>query len=162
MSLSLSKYSNTVLIIRIVPLTLFPLYLLFLVPQSVSVVNLCVFETVQSLTSWEDYGDTHFYKGDRTLVIKRWLNRVEEESGLTVTRSKSGRRTLTHHDHLCLCWSTPVNYVPLISSSRKCFLQHLRQLLVWSREERDLRVWVLKGFFSQCMMTLNSGHDVSE
>ena len=71
MSLSLLKYNNTVLIIIIVPLTLFPLYLLFLVPRSVSVVNLCVFETVQSLTSWEDYGDTHFYKGDRTLVIKR-------------------------------------------------------------------------------------------
>ena len=34
-----------------------------------------------------------------------------------------------------------------------------------AREERDcevLRVWVLKGLFCQWMMTLNSGHDVSE
>jgi hypothetical protein len=46
-------------------------------------------------------------------------------------------------------------------------LQHLRQLHVvaCAREERDcevLRVWVLKGLFRQWMMTLNSGHDVSE
>jgi hypothetical protein len=53
----------------------------------------------------------------------------------------------------------------LVSSSRKCFLQHLRLLLVCAREERDcevLRVWVLKGLLCQWMMTLNSGHDVSE
>ena len=32
----------------------------------------------------EDYRDTHFYKGDCTLVINRWINRVEEDvSGLT-------------------------------------------------------------------------------
>jgi hypothetical protein len=50
-------------------------------------------------------------------------------------------------------------------SDSKCFLQHLRQLLGCTREERDcevLRVWVLKGLFCQWMMTLNSGHDVSE
>jgi hypothetical protein len=46
-------------------------------------------------------------------------------------------------------------------------LQHLRQLHVvaCAHEERDcevLRVWVLKGLFRQWMMTLNSGHDVSE
>ena len=55
--------------------------------------------------------------------------------------------------------------LPLVSSSRKCFLQHLRQLLACGCEERDcevLRVWVLKGLFCQWMMTLNSGHDVSE
>jgi hypothetical protein len=47
----------------------------------------------------------------------------------------------------------------------KCFLQYLRQLLACAHEERDyeiLRVWVLKGLFCQWMMTLNSGHDVSE
>ena len=33
---------------------------------------------------WEDYGGTRFYNKDRALVIKRWLNRVEEDaSGLT-------------------------------------------------------------------------------
>jgi hypothetical protein len=34
-----------------------------------------------------------------------------------------------------------------------------------AREDRDcevLRVWVLKGLFCQWMMTLHSGHDVSE
>ncbi len=34
--------------------------------------------------TWEDYRDTHVYKGDCALVIKQWLNRVEEDaSGLT-------------------------------------------------------------------------------
>jgi hypothetical protein len=37
------------------------------------------------------------------------------------SRSKSGRRMLTHHGHLWLWSSTQVNYVPLVSSSRKCF-----------------------------------------
>ena len=74
---------------------------------------------------------------------------------------------LTHHDHLWICSSTPVIYVPLVSSSRKCFLQHLMELHVvtFAHEERDcevLRVWVLKGLFCQWMMSLNSGHDVSE
>ena len=33
---------------------------------------------------WEDYRGTRFYNKDRVLVIKRWLNRVEEDaSGLT-------------------------------------------------------------------------------
>jgi len=76
-------------------------------------------------------------------------------------------RTLTHHGHLWLCWSTPANCVPLVSSSRKCFLQHLRELHVVAseREERDcevLRVWVLKGSFCQWMMTLNSGRSRCE
>ena len=32
---------------------------------------------------WEDYKGTRFYHGDQTLVIKRWLNRVDEDaSGL--------------------------------------------------------------------------------
>ena len=30
------------------------------------------------------------------------------------------------------------------------------------RDYEDLRSWVLKGLFFQWMMTLNSGHDVSE
>jgi hypothetical protein len=34
--------------------------------------------------TWEDYSGTRFYNGDRALVIKRWLHRVEEDaSGLT-------------------------------------------------------------------------------
>ena len=33
---------------------------------------------------WEDYRDTRFYNKDGVLVIKWWLNRVEEdESGIT-------------------------------------------------------------------------------
>ncbi len=54
--------------------------------------------------------------------------------------SKSGRRMLTHHGHLWLCWSTPTSYVPLFSSSRKCFLQYLRKILAYAREERDCEV----------------------
>jgi hypothetical protein len=59
--------------------------------------------------------------------------------------------------------------VMLINSSKLCVagFKHLRQLHVvaCAHEERDcevLRVWVLKGLFRQWMMTLNSGHDVSE
>ena len=51
----------------------------------------------------EDYRDTRFYNKDSTLVIKRWLNRVEEARMRQDSRSKSGRRTLTHHGHLWLC-----------------------------------------------------------
>jgi hypothetical protein len=56
----------------------------------------------------------------------------------------------------------------LINSSELCaagFKLKEVQLLACAREERDcevLRVWVLKGLFCQWMMTLNSGHDVSE
>jgi len=33
---------------------------------------------------WEDYKGTRFYDGERALVFKRWLNRVDEDaSGLT-------------------------------------------------------------------------------
>jgi cell division inhibitor SulA len=41
-------------------------------------------------------------------------------------------------------------------------LQHLRQLHVVARDCEVLRVWVLKGLFCQWMMTLNSGHDMSD
>jgi hypothetical protein len=43
--------------------------------------------------------------------------------------------------------------------------QRYLHVVACAREERDcevLRVWVLKGLFCQWMMTLNSGHDVSE
>ncbi len=43
MRLSLTKYCNTVLTIIIVPLTLFPLCFLFLVPRTTSTVSLCSF-----------------------------------------------------------------------------------------------------------------------
>ncbi len=103
----------------------------------------------------EDYRGTLFYNKDSALVIKRCLNRVEEDaSGLTFQE-----------------WTPDVDtsrspVAMLINSSElKCFLQHLRQLLACTREERDyevLRSWVLKGLFCQWMMTLNSGHGVSE
>ena len=52
------------------------------------------------------------------------FHRVElDMSGLTF---HEWTRMLTHHDKMWLCVSTPSNYVPLVSSSRKCFLQHLR------------------------------------
>jgi hypothetical protein len=56
-------------------------------------------------------------------------------------------------------------FVSLVSTSRKCFLQYLRQLVAFVREEWDcevLRVCVPKGLFCQWMTILNSGHDVSE
>ncbi len=60
--------------------------------------------------TWEDYGYTSLYKGDRVLVISwsrdgstEWRRMCQD------SRSKSGHRTLTHHDHVWLCWSTPVN-----------------------------------------------------
>ncbi len=44
----------------------------------------CVKQLNLSYSTWEDYRDTRFYKGDCALVIKRWINRVEEDvSGLT-------------------------------------------------------------------------------
>ena len=44
----------------------------------------CEKEFNLSHRTWEDYRGTRFYKGDCALVIKRWLNRVEEDvSGLT-------------------------------------------------------------------------------
>jgi hypothetical protein len=68
---------------------------------------------------YEDYRGTRFYDKDSLLSSSSggstdW-RRMRQDS-----RSKSGRRTLTHHGHLWLCWSTPVNCVPLVSSSRKC------------------------------------------
>jgi hypothetical protein len=113
----------------------------------------------------EDYRGTCFYNKDFTLVIKRWLNRVEEyTSGLTfqewtpdVDSSRSPVAILIN--------SSELRAAGFNLSSGKCFLQLLRQLLTWAREERDCEVfrsWVLKGLFCQWMMTLNSGHDVSE
>jgi hypothetical protein len=57
---------------------------------------------------WEDYRSTHFYNKDRVLVIKRWLNRVEEDaSGLTfqewtpdVDTSRSPVTTLINSNEL--------------------------------------------------------------
>ena len=44
----------------------------------------CEKEFNLSHRTWEDYRGTRFYKGDCALVIKRGLNRVEEDaSGLT-------------------------------------------------------------------------------
>jgi hypothetical protein len=110
----------------------------------------------------EDYRGTRFYNKDSDLVIKHCLNRVKEDaSGLTFQE-----------------WTTDVDtsrtpVAMLINSSEfraagfklKEVLQHWRQLLACALEERDcevLKVWVLKGLFCQWMMTLNSGHDVSE
>ncbi len=83
----------------------------------------------------EDYRGTRFYNKDSALVIKFWLNRVEEDaSGLTFQE-----------------------WTPDVDTSRPPVAMMI--------EERDcevLMVWVLKGLFCQWMMTLNSGHDVSE
>jgi hypothetical protein len=114
----------------------------------------------------EDYRDTRFYNKDSVLVIKRWFNRVEEDaSGLTfqewtpdVDTSRPPVAMLINSKE----WSAAGFKFKEVF---RCFLHHLRQLLACAREERDievLMVWVLKGLFCQWMMTLNSGHDVSE
>ena len=39
---------------------------------------------LQQNCRWGDYKGTHFKKGEYTLAIKQWLNRVEEDAcGLT-------------------------------------------------------------------------------
>jgi len=44
----------------------------------------CENEFKLQVRKWEDYKGTRFYDGERALVIKRWLNRVDEDaSGLT-------------------------------------------------------------------------------
>jgi len=120
-----------------------------------------------SYYTWEDYRGTRFYNGDCALVIKRWLNRVEEDvSGLTFQEWTPDVDT----------WRPPE--AMMINSSELCAtgfklkevlpgVQHLRQLHVVAcgHEERDsevLRGWTLKGLFGQWTMTLNSVHDVSE
>ncbi len=96
----------------------------------------------------EDYRGTRFYNKDSALVIKRWLNRVEEDaSGLTFQEWMPDVDTPRPPVAMLI---NSASCVPLVSSSRKCFLQHLRQLHVvaCAREERDcevLRVCVLKG-----------------
>jgi hypothetical protein len=99
----------------------------------------------------QDYRGTRFYTGDTVLVIKRWLNRVEEDvwtPGVDTSRPPVSMLTLTHHGHLCLCWWTPASCVTLVSNSRTWFLQHLSQLheVACGHEERDsevLRSWDL-------------------
>ena len=88
----------------------------------------------------EDYRGTRFYNKDSALVIKRWLNRVEEDvSGLTFQE-----------------WTPDVDtsrppVAMLINSSelraagfklKEYCLQHLRQMhvVVCTREERDCEV----------------------
>jgi hypothetical protein len=112
----------------------------------------------------EDYRGTHFYNKDSALVIKRWLNRVEEDaSGLTfqewtpdVDTSRPPVAMLINSSELRAA-GFKLKEVFLL----KCFTHSCSR----AREERYcevLRVWVLKGFFCQWMMPLNSGHDVSE
>ena len=102
---------------------------------------------------FEDYRSTRFYNKDSALVIKRWLNRVEEdESGLTlqewtpdVDTSRPPVAMLINSNELRAA-GFKLKEVFLL----KCFLQHLRQLFACAREERDcevLRAWVLKGLF---------------
>jgi len=44
----------------------------------------CENEFKMQTHKWEDYKGTRFYDGERALVIKRWLNRVDEDAlGLT-------------------------------------------------------------------------------
>jgi len=71
------------------------------------------------------------------------------------SRSKSGRRTLTPHGQVQASKVIP----PALETDTR------GDLVVDGHEERDsevLRSWTLKGLFCQWMMTLNSGHDVSE
>ena len=43
---------------------------------------------------WEDYKGTRFYNGDQALVIKRWLNRVDEDASYLHLRSGIQRARL--------------------------------------------------------------------
>jgi len=87
-----------------------------------------------------------------TLTIKRWINRVEEDvSGLTFQEWDPTQRVETSLPPVAMV-ITPANCVSLVSSSRKFFLQHLRDLYVLTcvREDRGcegLREWVLKGLW---------------
>jgi hypothetical protein len=71
-------------------------------------------------------------------VIKRWLSRVEEAaSGLTFQEWDPTQHVDTSRPPVAMVISSS-NCVPLVSSSRKCFLQHLRDLhvLACAREEQ--------------------------
>ena len=103
--------------------------------------------------AWEDSRMIGAYSSTKKTV---WSNgdSTEWKRMCQDSRSKSGRRMLIHHGHMWLWWSTQVNYVPLVSSSRKCFLHHLRQehVVVCGHEEWDcevLRNWNVA--FFQCV-----------
>jgi hypothetical protein len=64
-----------------------------------------------------------------------WFNRVEEDSsGLTFQEWTSDVDTSRSPV------TVVVNYLPLVSSSRKCFLQYLRQLFTYAHEARHCEV----------------------
>jgi hypothetical protein len=77
----------------------------------------------------EDYRGTSFYNKDFTLVIKRWLNRVEEDtSGLTFQEWTPDVDT-SRSPVAFLINSRELRSAGFNLNSGKCFLQHLRQLL---------------------------------
>jgi hypothetical protein len=84
----------------------------------------------------EDYRGTHFYNKDSALVIKHWLNRVEEDaSGQTFQEwtpdfdtSRPPVAMLINSSELRAA-GFKLKEVFLL----KCFLQHLRQLLACTR-----------------------------
>ena len=114
----------------------------------------------------EDYRGTHFYNKDSALVIKRWLNRVDENtSGLTfqewtpdVDTSRPPVAMLINSSELRAAGFKLKEVIPPALESQL-------HVVASGHEERDcevLRSWALKSLFCQWMMTLNSGHDVSE
>jgi hypothetical protein len=114
-------------------------------------VTSCAKQFNLSHHTWEDYMGKRFYKGDCALVIKRWLNRVEEdESGLTFEEWTPDVNTSRTHVAML------INSSELRGAGFKLngdFFQHLRQLHVVTcgHEERDcevLRTWTLKGGLS--------------
>ena len=72
MKLSLTKSYRPVLIIIIVPLTLFPLCLLLLVPRTVCTVNLCTFYScriIGKLTVFLNLQEFSMYKQNTSITV---------------------------------------------------------------------------------------------
>jgi hypothetical protein len=74
---------------------------------------------------WEDYRGTRFYNKDSSLVIKRWLNRLEEDATSDVDTSRSPVAMLINSSELC---ATGFKLKEVLEG--KFFLQNLRQLHV--------------------------------
>jgi hypothetical protein len=125
----------------------------------------CEKEFNLSQRTWEDYRCTRFYKKDRALVIKWWINRVEEDaSGLTfqewtpdVDTSRSPVPILINSNQLrATGFKLKEVLPPTIEGDARGGLRTRGAGL------RSLEGMGPKGLFCQLMMTLNSGHDVSE
>ncbi len=87
----------------------------------------CDKELNLSQWTWENYRGFGTHDSTKKTVLSSSISDSTEWKRIRRdSRFKSGHLLLTHHGHLWLYWSTPASYVPLISSARKFFLEHLR------------------------------------